>query len=89
MRNQIVRPEIWINVKKENSFATIEVKDNGEGIPDEKISHLFKPFFTTKSQGTGLGLVLSRNLAIKMDGNLEYIKDMTGGATFKLSLPIK
>ncbi len=89
MRGQIVRPEIWINVKKENAFATIEVKDNGEGIPDEKISQLFKPFFTTKSQGTGLGLVLSRNLAIKMDGNLEYIKDMAGGATFKLSLPIK
>jgi two-component system NtrC family sensor kinase len=89
MRDQIVRPEIWINVKKENAFATIEVKDNGEGIPDEKVSQLFKPFFTTKSQGTGLGLVLSRNLAIKMDGNLEYIKDMTGGATFKLSLPIK
>ncbi len=88
MRTQTTRPELWIEVDRNDSFATIVVFDNGPGIPDEKISQLFKPFFTTKSQGTGLGLVLSRNLALKMDGNLEFIKNDSQGAKFKLSLPI-
>jgi len=89
MRTQQTRPEIWIDVYQEDSFATIIVQDNGPGISEDKSSQLFKPFFTTKAQGTGLGLVLSRNLALKMDGNLEYIQSDKEGARFKFSLPIK
>lgn len=90
MRNKAGSKEIIIDVSVKSNFINIDVNDSGPGIPDEQINQLFKPFFTTKSSGTGLGLVLSRNLAIKMCGNLEYINDNpNGGAHFRLTLPIK
>lgn len=80
--------EIFLNISHDNEFLIIDIIDNGPGIEEEKISQLFKPFFTTKPQGTGLGLVLSRNLAVKMGGNLQYCSSNKGGAHFKLTIPI-
>lgn len=82
------RGEIDLNVSHDEEFLIIDILDNGPGIDEEKIIQLFKPFFTTKPQGTGLGLVLSRNLAIKMGGNLQYCPNPTHGAHFKLTIPI-
>lgn len=84
-----IRGELKILIKPEGSLVTIDVIDNGPGIDEEKQSQLFKPFFTTKAQGTGLGLVLSRSLAVKMGGNLEFIvNNNSKGAHFRLSLPV-
>ncbi|MFA7613560.1 MAG: HAMP domain-containing sensor histidine kinase [Candidatus Caldatribacteriota bacterium] len=80
--------EIHLNISRQDRFLLIDVIDNGPGIDKEKVSQLFKPFFTTKPQGTGLGLVLSRNLAVKMGGNLEYCSSEESGAHFKLTIPI-
>ncbi len=81
--------ELNIRVCREEDLIAIHVKDNGPGIPEEKASQLFKPFFTTKASGTGLGLVLSRNLALKMGGNLEYMmNNETNGAHFRITLPL-
>lgn len=88
MKQAGTRGQLDIQVEKNEAGIRIHVKDNGPGIPEDKISNLFKPFFTTKAQGTGLGLVLSRNLALKMGGNLEYTNDQSGGAHFILSLPL-
>ncbi|HXH73981.1 MAG TPA: HAMP domain-containing sensor histidine kinase [Bacteriovoracaceae bacterium] len=80
--------EIKISVGSGEKCLFVDVQDNGPGIPPELISSLFKPFFTTKIQGTGLGLVLSRNLALKMGGNLEYlVNNSHKGAHFRLTLP--
>ena len=81
--------ELSIQVTREENLISIHVKDNGPGIPSEKAAQLFKPFFTTKASGTGLGLVLSRNLALKMGGNLEYIMNNDSkGTHFRLTLPV-
>ena len=89
MRSQSERGELTIQVSINESNVHIDISDNGLGIQDDKIVNLFKPFFTTKSQGTGLGLVLSRNLALKMGGNLEYIPNQNKkGACFRVILPI-
>ncbi len=89
MRNQPHRAELTIEVTKVGEQVQIDVSDNGAGIPEDKLINLFKPFFTTKNQGTGLGLVLSRNLTVKMGGNLEFIKNLKEkGASFRLTLPL-
>ena len=81
--------ELRLNISRRDNQLEIDVIDSGTGIPRDKIHQLFKPFFTTKPQGTGLGLVLSRNLAVKMGGNLEYLDNNDAkGAHFRLSLPI-
>lgn len=81
--------DLSIKVGREGDLLSIHVLDNGPGIPAEKAMQLFKPFFTTKASGTGLGLVLSRNLALKMGGNLEYMMNNDRkGAHFRLTLPV-
>ncbi len=81
--------ELKIRICREGEEIAIHVIDNGPGIPEEKATQLFKPFFTTKASGTGLGLVLSRNLALKMGGNLEYMmNNESSGAHFRITLPI-
>ena len=88
MRIGSERAELEINISVEDQNVLIDIIDNGPGIPSEKVGSLFKPFFTTKTQGTGLGLVLSRNLAVKMNGNLEYRPINKKGTCFRLTLPI-
>jgi len=80
--------ELKLTIHTNDQKVFIDVQDSGPGISEGQVTQLFKPFFTTKPQGTGLGLVLSRNLALKMGGNLEYLDNNGGkGALFRLTLP--
>jgi two-component system, NtrC family, sensor kinase len=89
IKEQERKGELRLEVTTQGKEVHLDVIDNGPGIPADKVSSLFKPFFTTKIQGTGLGLVLSRNLALKMGGNLEYlVNNNHAGAHFRLTLPI-
>jgi signal transduction histidine kinase len=62
----------------------IEVCDNGPGVPEELIAHIFTPFFTTKAQGSGIGLALVRQLIHNNYGSVRYAKTVHGGARFVL-----
>lgn len=70
--------------------AHLEVWDNGPGIPPEVLPKVFEPFFTTKSagKGTGLGLAVSLHLAHGMSGELQAGNAPSGGALFRLTLPL-
>ncbi len=80
---------ITLNCSIKSKVIHISVKDNGPGIEEEKISQLFKPFFTTKKSGTGLGLPISKNLAKKMGGDLVVINNIgSSGLTFNFTIPM-
>jgi len=65
--------------------AYIDVIDQGLGIAEADIHHLFEPFFTTESQGTGLGLYLSREMCEASQARLDYIDDNKSGTCFRLT----
>jgi C4-dicarboxylate-specific signal transduction histidine kinase len=65
----------------------ISVCDSGPGIPAELSTRIFESFFSTKSDGMGLGLALSRSIAEAHGGQLTAENDPAGGARFRLTLP--
>lgn len=66
----------------------IKIIDNGSGIPIENIEKLFQPYMTTKSYGTGLGLVIVRKIAQAHDGNITLENNTDHGATATFFIPI-
>jgi nitrogen fixation/metabolism regulation signal transduction histidine kinase len=83
-----VNPEIQISAKADHDQVVIEVKDNGSGIPDEMIGNIFIPFFTTRAEGSGIGLSLSRQI-MRLHGASISVKSRPGLETiFTLKLPL-
>ncbi len=68
--------------------AEIFVSDTGHGIPEDLLDQIFKPFFTTRHNGTGLGLPISTNIVRGHGGRLTARNRREGGATFRVSLPL-
>jgi signal transduction histidine kinase len=60
----------------------IEVVDNGPGVPEAQIGHIFTPFYSTKKQGGGIGLAMVRHLIHANGGTVRYVKSLTPGAHF-------
>jgi two-component system, NtrC family, nitrogen regulation sensor histidine kinase NtrY len=80
-------PAIELNFIAEDSAVIVSVADNGSGIPAQFREDIFVPFFTTKSGGSGIGLSVVRQIALKHAGWVRTENNATGGATFRLVLP--
>jgi signal transduction histidine kinase len=65
----------------------LEVTDNGPGIPQEKLSSIFDPYFTTKAEGSGLGLWIAQQIINAHQGQVDARNRPEGGAVFTLLLP--
>lgn len=65
----------------------IRVSDNGPGIKPSQREKLFEPFYTTKTQGSGLGLYLCRRIAEQHNGNISITDNIKGLTTFEVTLP--
>ena len=63
----------------------IDISDNGPGVPEELLAHIFTPFFTTKKGGRGIGLALVRQLVHGNGGTVRHVRPVAGGARFVLS----
>jgi two-component system sensor histidine kinase HydH len=92
MRNAVEAMEgegtLRIALSSEGSWVTLRIEDTGPGIPEEEVRRLFTPFYTTKTEGTGLGLAYSKKVVEGMRGKieLENRKDKRG-AVLSIRLP--
>jgi two-component system sensor histidine kinase HydH len=67
--------------------VTFEVRDQGAGIPPDQLESIFNPFFTTKEQGTGLGLALVHQMVVEHGGEIVVDSEVGRGTTFRVTLP--
>lgn len=77
---------IKINVTEKVRHIYIQVSDNGPGLSAEQLKKLFEPFYTTKEEGTGLGLYIAKRLVEKNNGRLSVESAEGEGTTFQLEL---
>jgi signal transduction histidine kinase len=68
-------------------FAEVRMRDNGVGIPADRLKKLFIPFYTTKSRGTGLGLAIAQRIVSQHGGTIEVRSTPDEGSTFSVFLP--
>lgn len=80
---------VTIELTQQQQTCIIQVIDHGEGIPDEHLSKLFTPFFTTKIGGNGFGLVEVQKVVQAHDGLIEVHSELHKGTIFTLTLPNK
>jgi len=71
-----------------DGLATVRVRDNGCGIPSEKLDRIFNPFFTTKEKGTGLGMAISKKIVEAHEGAIAVASEVGRGTEFKVTLPL-
>lgn len=84
----VIREEESI-VSSSNRVAVIWLTDNGPGIPESIIDKIFTPFFTTKEDGSGLGLSIASRIIEEHKGRLEVTSKEGQGTTFIITLPVK
>jgi signal transduction histidine kinase/CheY-like chemotaxis protein len=82
--------EIRVRTWADGDAVCAEVRDSGEGIPEENVGRLFEPFFTTKKigVGSGLGLAISKNIIEAYGGAIDVQSEVDHGTSFTVRLPI-
>ena len=72
----------------QGEWAVIRIRDTGKGIPHDSLAKIFKPFFTTRKEGTGLGLPLAKGIVECHKGRIAVTSELGQGAQFEVWLPI-
>jgi signal transduction histidine kinase len=79
---------LTVSAQKHGAEALISISDNGRGMTEEEVRHLFVPFFTTKSDGTGLGLAYTQRVINEHGGRIDCATARGKGSTFSIQLPL-
>jgi signal transduction histidine kinase len=80
---------LTVTTRRLDTVVEIAVSDNGPGFSEDVGARLFEQFFTTKPQGSGLGLSITRQIAEEHGGQVRWTSQPGAGATFIITLPIK
>ena len=81
--------KVEVTAAREQDQAIVEVADTGRGIPADALTKIFKPFFTTRSEGTGLGLSLANGIVQSHGGRIEVSSAPGKGSQFQIWLPVE
>jgi len=89
LEHEAVTPRIVIRTFLQDDSIVVAVWDNGGGMPEEVLTKIFDPYFTTKEQGkgTGIGLYMSKMIIEKHMGGVLTATNLDGGAEFRIELP--
>lgn len=82
------KPQIEIDLKKDKNNIIIRITDNGSGVPEELRDKLFRPNFTTKTAGMGLGLAITKNIIENEKGKIWFETELNKGTSFFVQLPL-
>ena len=78
---------VSVGASRVNGAVVIRITDNGAGIPDESMAHLFEPFHTTKANGNGVGLFAAKHILEMHQGSLEVVRGGGKGTCVTMTLP--
>jgi signal transduction histidine kinase len=81
-------PEIVLSTEELPDSALVAIRDSGTGIEPDRLDEIFKPFYTTKDAGMGMGLSISRSILEAHAGKLWATRNEGPGATFRLSIQV-
>ncbi len=82
-----VNGELDIDISTNSIVHTVVIKDNGCGIPEEHVSRLFEPYFTSKRNGMGLGLAATLNILQSHKAHIDVTSVVNSGTVFTISFP--
>lgn len=85
--SDIAHPEVEISITTNETHATVRFEDRGPGIPEQRLEDLFEWFVTTKTQGSGIGLPISKRIIEAHSGRL-WAESGSTGAVFAFTLPL-
>jgi len=79
---------VVIAARREGDLCLIEVRDSGPGVPADRLTTIFEPYFTTKSQGKGIGLWIAQQIVTAHRGAIQAANSPAGGAVLTIRLPL-
>ncbi|HEY3132909.1 MAG TPA: ATP-binding protein [Acidobacteriota bacterium] len=77
--------ELRIAIRESTACQVVEISDSGRGIPAERMQQIFEPFFTTRSDGTGLGLTITKRIVEGHGGTIDVESREGAGTTFRIT----
>ena len=78
---------VTVKIGQRDDCAIVSVTDTGRGMTDLQMSQIFRPFYTTRSNGTGLGLSLVRRIVEEHQGHVGVTSKLGKGSTFEVEIP--
>ncbi|MGC4115665.1 MAG: sensor histidine kinase [Myxococcales bacterium] len=81
--------ELEVIREESNEAVRVEVRDHGRGMSPEVLAKVGTPFFTTREEGTGLGVALARAAFVQHGGKLEYLSEPGRGTVARGTLPVR
>ncbi|HNZ28850.1 MAG TPA: HAMP domain-containing sensor histidine kinase [Candidatus Goldiibacteriota bacterium] len=82
-------PRVEIRLSSDDRYVYVKVADNGCGISKKDLSRISTPFYTTKKEGMGIGLAISRSIIKKHGGDLSIESKVNKGSVFTISIPVE